>query len=97
MCLPSSRLPDADLIFFFTHTELNDLVRGSATGGLVAKAVRRRRIHPQLDELVFPEISLGVPRPVEDSAKDDQVPLALACAALARLLTVTCGTLFEFG
>lgn len=72
LLVADGRLPDADLIFFFTHTELNDLVRGSATGGLVAKAVRRRRIHPQLDELVFPEISLGVPRPVEDSAKDDQ-------------------------
>lgn len=63
------KIPDANLVFYFTHLELQQLIRSNGAA-LINKAVRRRKLYPQLDSLVFPEISLGVPKPVQNSAED---------------------------
>ena len=63
-------VPDADLIFYFTHAELQELIYSNSGSMLVLKANRRRKLQPELDALVFPEMSLGVPREIQDSAGD---------------------------
>lgn len=40
---------------------------------MISKAIRRRKLHPEMDALVFPEISLGVPKPIQDSSVDELV------------------------
>ena len=72
------KIPDADLIFYFTHSELQDLIRSNGVA-LINKAVRRRKLHPELDSLVFPEMSLGLPKPVQDSSADDLVKNFTGC------------------
>lgn len=58
------KLPDDGLVFYLTHQEIGDLIRSPKTGaGLLTKAKRRRKIHTDLENLVFPEICRGVPTP----------------------------------
>ncbi|XP_065827381.1 rifampicin phosphotransferase-like isoform X2 [Oscarella lobularis] len=55
-------LPDADLLFFFTHYEIGRLVAGDRT--LVTKAVRRRKIHADQMKLAFLQFNVGRPKPI---------------------------------
>ncbi|XP_069169754.1 rifampicin phosphotransferase-like [Procambarus clarkii] len=64
------RLPSPDLVFYLTHAELGDLVTHPAPS-LLAKAVRRQHLHTSLDTLKFPEISVGVPRPMTPETPDE--------------------------
>ncbi len=66
------KIPEPNLIFYFTHLEVQELIRSNGAA-LINKAVRRRKLYPELDALVFPEISLGVPKPVKDSSAEDLV------------------------
>ncbi|GIY47609.1 phosphoenolpyruvate synthase [Caerostris extrusa] len=59
------RLPDADLLYFFTLEELKDLLE-TRTPGLISKAIHRRKIFPTLEKYVFPEYVL--PEPINDEA-----------------------------
>ncbi|XP_071524081.1 uncharacterized phosphotransferase YvkC-like [Panulirus ornatus] len=58
-----ARLPSPELIFYLKHTELGQLI-ASPSPMLIAKAVQRRRLHCHLDQIKFPEISIGVPKPI---------------------------------
>jgi pyruvate,water dikinase len=58
------RLPEPDLIFFLTNWELKNLLE-TRSPKLVARATKRKRIQPKMDQLKFPEISFGVPRPID--------------------------------
>ena len=66
------KIPDANLIFFFTHSELQEVIRSNGVA-LINKANRRRKLYPELDALVFPEMSLGIPKPIQDSSSEDLV------------------------
>jgi pyruvate,water dikinase len=66
------KIPDANLIFFFTHSELQELIRSNGVA-LINKANRRRKLYPELDALVFPEMSLGIPKPIQESSSEDLV------------------------
>uniref|UniRef100_A0A147BKS9 Putative phosphoenolpyruvate synthase n=1 Tax=Ixodes ricinus TaxID=34613 RepID=A0A147BKS9_IXORI len=57
------RLPDPRLVF---HLELDELERllHTRSPALVLKATRRQRIHSALNQLRFPDVVNGVPRPV---------------------------------
>ncbi|XP_077993168.1 rifampicin phosphotransferase-like [Glandiceps talaboti] len=68
MMVKEGYLPDKDLLFFLTHKEIGKVLTGSPT--LVAKAVRRRRAFPNLMDMNFPEISVGLPQTLED---DDEI------------------------
>lgn len=57
------RLPDADLVFFFEHDELQHLARGE-NRELVRRAEHRRRLHPRKLELEFPRVCQGKPEPI---------------------------------
>ncbi|XP_045028647.1 putative phosphoenolpyruvate synthase [Daphnia magna] len=64
------KIPDSNLIFFFTHSELQELIRANGVA-LINKANRRRKLYPELDALVFPEMSLGIPKPLQDSSSEE--------------------------
>lgn len=57
-------LPDEELVFFLTAEEIKDIL-DSQKPGLISKAVRRKRLHLQLNELKLPEIMKGIPKPVQ--------------------------------
>ncbi len=57
-------LPDADAVFFLTHAELGDLVKGADPAHLAALASARRQTHVYQMSLVFEEVFQGVPEPI---------------------------------
>ncbi|XP_014679273.1 PREDICTED: uncharacterized protein LOC106819124 [Priapulus caudatus] len=57
LMVSQTRIPDADLIFFFTHDELGELLR-TRSAKLVRKAQRRRKMFPALRAIKFPEFQL---------------------------------------
>jgi pyruvate,water dikinase len=56
----AGRLPDVDLVFFFTHQELGRLAQGPDRA-LVRRAEHRRRLHPRKVALEFPRACKGKP------------------------------------
>jgi pyruvate,water dikinase len=71
----AGRLPDVDLVFFFTHQELGRLAQGPDRA-LVRRAEHRRRLHPQKVAREFPRACTGKPvalSAVESRAKDGDV------------------------
>ena len=58
-------LPDADLVHFFAFEELPDFV-ASPTEEAVAQAISRRAALEFQQCFSFPEISVGMPRPLEE-------------------------------
>ncbi|HTS52756.1 MAG TPA: PEP/pyruvate-binding domain-containing protein [Burkholderiales bacterium] len=57
------RLPDADLVFFFTHEELGRLAQGPDRA-LVRRGEHRRRLHPRKMAVEFPYVCQGKPIPL---------------------------------
>ncbi|XP_022239971.1 uncharacterized protein LOC106458117 isoform X2 [Limulus polyphemus] len=70
LMVKEGRLPDSRLLFFLTHEEIGRLLQ-TRSAKLIAKAVRRRRIHPQLDALCFSEITQGIPKPVKQTSRNE--------------------------
>lgn len=66
------KIPDADLIFYFTHLEIQQLIYSNGAA-FINKANRRRKLQPELESLVFPEMSRGAPKPVQDTPIDQSV------------------------
>lgn len=65
MMTGEGRLPEADLIFFLTHPEIGHLVKDRSPL-LVSKAIRRKRLREKLENLTFPDISSGIPKPISE-------------------------------
>jgi len=63
-------IPDAGLVYFFTHSELQQVIN-SRGATLVSKAIRRRKLHPEMNALVYPEMSLGIPKALLDSSSEE--------------------------
>ncbi|MFB1296587.1 PEP/pyruvate-binding domain-containing protein [Mycobacterium sp. pW049] len=59
----TSRLPDADLVFFFDRDELRDVVSDGDISELVQKALARRQALAFQDALEFNDVSVGRPTP----------------------------------
>jgi len=57
------RIPDPDLIYFFTHYELGQLLK-TRSARLLSKAVRRKNMHPFLETLKFSDMLTGNPVPI---------------------------------
>lgn len=72
LLLTSGKIPDADLMLYMTHPEIQQVIR-SNDSAIIGKAVRRRKIFPELDAVVFPEICSGVPKPISSSTPIDFV------------------------
>jgi len=69
------RLPDAGLVYYFTLAELARLV-DAPDPGLVQRARQRRSLHARQEQLEFPMVSVGVPRPLPPA---DELPPGAAC------------------
>ena len=59
-------LPDEDLIYFLTHAEIGRLLDGESE--LCRRALSRRAVFPEAEELSYPDVSLGKPRPLDPAA-----------------------------
>jgi pyruvate,water dikinase len=71
----AGRIPDVDLVFFFTPEELGRLASG-AERGLVRRAEHRRRLHPRKMAVEFPRVCQGKPQPLvvgEGAVQDGDV------------------------
>ncbi|CAN7985706.1 unnamed protein product [Ixodes hexagonus] len=62
------RLPDAELLFFLTLSEI-ELLLTTRSPRLVSKAMRRHRLQPELKKRVFPELFKGIPQLLDPSAR----------------------------
>ncbi|HTX88671.1 MAG TPA: PEP/pyruvate-binding domain-containing protein [Bacteroidales bacterium] len=58
-------LDDPDQIYFLTHPEIRKLIL-EPDPAWKAKASRRRELLPECDRLEFPEVSRGIPEPIEN-------------------------------
>ncbi len=61
-------IDDPDQIYFLTHEEIGHLLIDHDPSWKV-KAGKRRLILPELDKLVFEEVSFGIPEPLEQEVK----------------------------
>jgi pyruvate,water dikinase len=77
------RLPDTDLVFFFTHQELARLAQ-AADPALVRRAQHRRRLHPRKVALEFPSVCQGKPSPLSGAQRDAQVSDVMQGMPLSR-------------
>jgi pyruvate,water dikinase len=67
-------LPEADLSYFLTIEELEQLTSGRGEG-LTGRARRRRRLYPQRMDLHFPDLSYGRPKPETPDLPEDGINL----------------------
>lgn len=75
MMVNDGLIPDKDLFFFLTITEIKDLI-ARRDGRLIAKAIRRQRMFPKFNELKFSELTFGIPRPIKFERSDNEEPVA---------------------
>jgi len=61
-------IDDPDQIYFLTHEEIGILLRDHNPEWKL-KANKRRSILPELDNLIFEEVSFGIPEPLEQEVK----------------------------
>lgn len=60
MMVLEGRLPEKDLLFFLSHDEIGELLK-TRSPRLIAKAVRRKKMYPEQDKIIYPEITNGIP------------------------------------
>lgn len=65
MLVEKGYLSDEDSIYFLTHKEIGELLSGDTS--LKRRAVSRRNVFIESEELTFDDISIGEPKPVEIS------------------------------
>ncbi|XP_022108100.1 uncharacterized protein LOC110988664 [Acanthaster planci] len=63
LMVKEGRLPDEDLLFFFTPNEIGRFLRDRSPA-LVARALRRRRLLPEMNGLRFKLVFSGRPEPI---------------------------------
>lgn len=66
-------LPDTDCIYFLLQDEVGELLKGNTS--LIKKALARRRLFPQQVNLKFPDVTLGLPQPLQSKPADDNATL----------------------
>jgi pyruvate,water dikinase len=59
-------LPDPDAVFFLSHDELGELTC-TRDPGLAHRATRRREVLALQERLRFPDVSIGLPEPLDDA------------------------------
>ena len=58
-------LDDPDQVYFLTHEEIGRLISDQDKTWKI-KASRRRELLPEADQLIFEEVSFGIPEPLEE-------------------------------
>jgi pyruvate,water dikinase len=56
------KLPETDLLYFLTHYEIGEFLKKGNVMKLLARAQRRRRVHPALAKTKLPDIVVGYPK-----------------------------------
>lgn len=62
-------LPDADLIHYLTHEEIGTVIQKRSASAL-RRAKQRRQLFPKMNEIKFPELIHGYPKPIEEEEDD---------------------------
>ncbi|XP_014664358.1 PREDICTED: putative phosphoenolpyruvate synthase isoform X2 [Priapulus caudatus] len=75
------RLPDRELIFFFTHSEIRKLI-ATRSAKLINKAMRRRKLMPTLMAMQFPMVSGGLPEPIEDEFNEEDALITVKLSGM---------------
>lgn len=83
----AGRLPDVDLVFFFTHQELGRLAQ-APDRALVRRAEHRRRLHPRKVAVEFPRVCTGKPAPLAVVEGEAQGPDVMQGTPLSRGVAV---------
>ncbi|CAM1330067.1 Uncharacterised protein g10193 [Pycnogonum litorale] len=63
MFVDEGLIPDPDLLFFFTFDEIIQFFE-SRSPRIIQRAIKRRRIFKVAYDLEFPEINIGIPKPI---------------------------------
>jgi len=64
MLVQENKLPEEDVIYFLTNDEIGQLIKGEG-GGLIKKALQRRRLLKAQSKLQFSEVYNKLPKPIE--------------------------------
>ena len=76
LMVSESRLPERDLLFFLTHREIGELIRVRSIK-LVRISKKRKSILPQMNDIRYPKINIGLPHPIQDMKPDyNRIPNA---------------------
>ncbi|XP_064460583.1 rifampicin phosphotransferase-like [Ornithodoros turicata] len=62
------RIPEPDILFFMTFEEIGQLLE-TRSPTIAAKASRRFRLHAELNKDRYPNLMVGVPKPIERELK----------------------------
>lgn len=62
-------LPDSGLLFYLTHQEIATVLNDRNRNDLINKAMRRRRLMPELKKLRFDEFQFGLIKPRDIDAE----------------------------
>ena len=62
-------LPDKELVFYMTSREIKDVI-ATRDATIVSKSIRRQKMFGKLNDIKFPEISFGIPRPITSVPTD---------------------------
>lgn len=62
-------LPDMGLIFYLTHQEIGTILKDPNRNDLISKAIRRRRLLPEMRKLQFDEFQWGLIKPRDTDAE----------------------------
>ncbi len=69
LLVAEGKLPDADLLYFFGAAELPVVISNPDAAAVTRAEQRRKALHNQ-QQFEFPEISVGIPQPLEPQAVD---------------------------
>lgn len=73
LMVEKSLLPDEECIYFLLQEEVGQLLAGDQS--LVKKAMARRRLYPQQQNMKFPYVQMGIPMPISDIQTDANTTL----------------------
>ncbi|CAC5406724.1 unnamed protein product [Mytilus coruscus] len=65
MMVKEGRLPERELLFFLTHTEIGKLIKTRSPKLISKQSIRRKKLFPTQMELKFHKMNVGKPVPME--------------------------------
>lgn len=73
LMVENNLLPDEECIYFLLQDEVGQLLAGDQS--LVKKAMARRRLFPQQQQMKFPYVQMGIPVPISDIEADSNTTM----------------------
>ena len=59
-------LPQKELIFHLTIKEIQNVIK-TRNSRIIQNAIRRKKVYDKPEDLKFPEVVFGVPKPLSDN------------------------------